>query len=60
MTEAGTEAQERLPRGVSRTAWGNRFFVQIRRHGKRHYLGTFADPEEAGRMYERAAAELDG
>ena len=60
MTEAATQQRERLPRGVSRTGWGNRYFVQIRRGGKRYYLGTYDTPEEASQAYEAAAAELAG
>jgi hypothetical protein len=58
VTEVGTTPAAPLPRGVSRTAWGNRYFVQIRRNGKRHYLGTFETPEEAGAVYEQADREL--
>lgn len=60
MPEADTLTRGGLPRGVSRTGWGNRYFVQIRRGGKRHYLGTYETPEEAARAYEQAARELDG
>lgn len=40
-----------MKRGVYRTSWGNRFFSQIRRGGKLHYLGTFETEEEAFEAY---------
>ena len=46
-------------RGVYRTSWGNRWFAQIRRAGKLHYLGTFPTPEKAAEAYTRAAELLD-
>jgi hypothetical protein len=52
MSEAGTETK---PRGVYRTSYGNRWFAQIRRGGKLHYLGTFATQDEASEAVERVA-----
>lgn len=46
------------PKGVYRTSWGNRFFAQIRRNGKLHYLGTYPDEEQAAAAYESAAKLL--
>lgn len=46
-------------KGVYRTSWGNRFFAQIRRNGKLHYLGTFDDEEKAAAAYESASRLLD-
>lgn len=50
---------EQKNRGVYRTSWGNRWFAQIRRGGKLHYLGTYPTPEEAAEAYARAAEVLD-
>jgi hypothetical protein len=41
-------------RGVYETSHGGRWFAQIRRDGKLHYLGTYASPEAAAAAYERA------
>lgn len=58
IAEADAPSSQRLPRGVSRTSWGNRFFSQIHRNGKRYYLGTFPTPEEASDAYQAAATAL--
>lgn len=56
--EVATTRGTHLPRGVYRTSWGNRYFAQIYRGGKRYYLGTHATPEEAYAVYKAAAEEL--
>jgi hypothetical protein len=57
MSEAGSETKKR---GVYRTSYGNRWFAQIRRKGKLHYLGTFATESEASEAVERVANFFDG
>jgi hypothetical protein len=47
-------------RGVYRTSYGNRWFAQIRRRGKLHYLGTFATQDEASEAVEAVARFFDG
>lgn len=54
---APTEARYR---GVYRTSWGNRWFGQLRHHGKLIYLGTFADPQEASLAVESERTRLHG
>lgn len=52
------DRQTSKPKGVYRTSWGNRWFAQIRRNGKLHYLGTYEDEEKAAAAYESAAKLL--
>ena len=54
----GMDRQTSKPKGVYRTSWGNRWFAQIRRNGKLHYLGTYEDEEKAAAAYESAAKLL--
>lgn len=42
-------------RGVSRHSATGKWQVHIRVSGRRHYLGTYADPVEAARAYDAAA-----
>ena len=46
-------------KGVYESSYGGKWFSQIRRGGKLHYLGTYKTPEEAAAAYERAAEVLD-
>lgn len=57
--EVTTNPDTHKVRGVYRTSWGNRWFSQIRRGGKLHYLGTFQTREEAAAAYSEAASLLD-
>lgn len=58
MAEVTQAYPGKLPKGVTRTSWGNRWFVQLRHRGQRYYLGTFGDPEEASQAYQDAKAAL--
>jgi hypothetical protein len=57
--EVGTDQESAQIKGVYRTSWGNRWFAQIYRRGKRYYLGTYSSPEAAFAAYEAARLELD-
>lgn len=46
-------------RGVYESSYGGKWFAQIRRGGKLHYLGTFGSPEDAAEAYSRAAELFD-
>lgn len=52
--EVSTQAPRTLHKGVYETSWGGRYFAQIYRNGKRHYLGTYATPEGAAEAYQKA------
>lgn len=58
-SEVTTDSVRGMDRGVYRTSWGNRWFSQIRRGGKLHYLGTFQTKEEAAAAYLEASSLLD-
>ena len=58
ISDTGMKPHVSKPKGVYRTSWGNRWFAQIRRKGKLHYLGTFNDKESAAAAYESAAKLL--
>jgi len=53
-SEVTTPSAEVRNRGVYETSYGGRWFAQIRRGGKLHYLGTYATPEAAAEAYRRA------
>ena len=57
-SEVDTAPPTRMKRGVYRTSWGNRWFSQIRRDGKLHYLGTYQSEEEAQDAFDAAAEAL--
>lgn len=59
MSESVIDVTPKKKRGVWRTSYGNRWFAQIRRQGKLHYLGTFATEDEASEAVERVAAFFD-
>ena len=46
-------------RGVYESSYGGKWFAQIRRAGKLHYLGTFTTPEDASAAYKKAVEILD-
>ena len=47
-------------RGVSKTSDGKKWRVVLKHNLKKHYLGVYADEEEAARVYDRKALELMG
>ena len=55
---ATTTGQASKNRGVYESSYGGKWFSQIRRGGKLHYLGTYPTPEEAADAYHRAAEQL--
>jgi hypothetical protein len=47
-------------KGVYKAPKASRYHARIKFQGKNRYLGTFKNPEEAARAYNRAAKELHG
>jgi len=47
-------------KGVSWHKQDQKYHAQIRVSGRKIYLGSYADPEEAARAYDKAAKELHG
>ena len=47
-------------RGVRQNGPHGRWVARIGIHGTKHYLGSFATPEEAARAYDAKALELHG
>ena len=58
--ERDLSATDPLYRGVSWHKGDRRWRVKIKAYGKHHYLGNYADPEEAARVYDLAAKRLHG
>jgi hypothetical protein len=57
-SEVTTPPVGKKNRGVYETSYGGRWFAQIRRGGKLHYLGTYSSPDAAAEAYARAAEIL--
>jgi hypothetical protein len=55
-SRSGFRGVRRVPGSGSRRGWA----AEIRVHGNRTYLGTFAAPEDAARAFDAAAVEARG
>lgn len=58
MDESSVEVTQRLPKGVYRTSWGNRYWSKVKGGGRVWYLGTFQTPDEARSAYLDAKKRL--
>ena len=53
------KARYEHPQGVYRTSWGNAWFAEVQRQGRRYYLGTFDTVDEAVAARQTAIDHLD-